>query len=157
MQGINGDADIENSIRDTVGEGKGRTIQGNSIQFSHFSHLVVSNYLKPLDCRTPGFPIHHQLRSLIKLMSIGLVMSSNHLILCHPLLRTSIMPIIWVFSSESVLCIMWTNYWSFTFSISPSNEYSGLISFRMDWLDILPVKGTLKSLLQHYNSKASIL
>ena len=96
--------------------------------------------------------------SLIKLMSIGSVMPFNHLIFCCPLLlRTSIVPSIWVFSNESVLCIMWPKYWSFSFSISPSNEYSGLISLRMDWLDLLPVKVTLKSVLQHYSSKASIL
>ena len=85
-------------------------------------------------------------------------MPSNHLILCHPLLLLpSIFPSIRVFSNESVLCIRWSKYWSFIFNISPSNEYSGLISFRMDWLDLLAVQGTLKSLLQHYSSKASIL
>ena len=97
-------------------------------------------------------------RSLLKLMSIELVMPSNYLILCHPLLLPpSIFPSIRVFSNESVLCIKWPNYWSSSFSISPSNEYSGLISFRMDWLDLLAVQGTLKSLLQHHSSKASIL
>ena len=96
-------------------------------------------------------------RSLFKLMSIKLVIPSNHLILCHPfLLPPSIFPGIRVFSSESVLCIKWPNYRSFSFSIIPSNEYSGLISFRMDWLDLLAVQGTLKS-LQHHSSKASIL
>ena len=95
-------------------------------------------------------------QSLLKLMSIELVMPSNHLILCRPLLlRPSIFPSIKVFSNESVLSIRWPNYRSFSFSISPSNEYSGLISFRMDWLDLLAVQGTLKSLLQHHNSKAS--
>ena len=85
-------------------------------------------------------------------------MPSNHLILCHPLLLLpSISPSIWVFSNESVLCIRWPKYWSFRFSISPSNEYSGLSSFRMDWLDLLAVQGTLKSLLQHHSSRASIL
>ena len=84
-------------------------------------------------------------------------MPSNHLILCHPLLLPSIFPSIRVFSSESVLCIRWPNYWSFSFSISPSSEYSGLISFSMDWLDLLAVQGTLKSLLQHHSPKASIL
>ena len=93
---------------------------------------------------------------LLKLMSIKLVMVSNHLILCHPLLLLpSIFPNIVVFSNESVLCFRWPKYWSFSFSISPSNEYSGLISFRMDWLDLLAVQGTLKSLLQHHSSKAS--
>ena len=97
-------------------------------------------------------------RSLLKLMSIALVMPSNHLILCCPLLLPpSIFPSIRVFSNESVLCIRWPKYWSFSFNISPSNEYSGLISFRMDWLDLLAVQGTLKSFLQHHSSKASIL
>ena len=96
--------------------------------------------------------------SLLKLMSIKLVMPSNHLILCCPLLLLpSIFPSIRVFSSESVLPIRWPKYWSFSFSISPSNEYSGLISFRMDWLDLFVVQGTLKSLLQHHSSKTSIL
>ena len=97
-------------------------------------------------------------QSLLKLMSIPSVLPSNHLILCHPLLLlSSIFPSIRVFSNESVLRIRWPAYWSFSFSISPSNEYSGLISFRTDWLDFLAVKGTLKSLLQHHSSKASIL
>ena len=96
--------------------------------------------------------------NLLKLMSIKLVMPSNHLILCHPLLLPpSIFPSIRVFSNELVLCIRWLKYWSFSFSISPSNEYSGLISFRMDWLDLLAVQGTLKCLLQYHISKASIL
>ena len=91
-------------------------------------------------------------------MSMESVMPSNHLILCHPLLLLpSIFPRIKVFSSESILHIRWPKYWSFSFSISPSNEHSGLISFRMDWLDLLAVQGTLKSLLQHHSSKASIL
>ena len=90
-------------------------------------------------------------------MSIELMMPSNHLILCRPLLLPSIFPSIRVFSNESVLHIRWPKYWSFSFSISPSHEYSGLISFRMDWLDLLAVQGTLKSLLQHHSSKASIL
>ena len=97
-------------------------------------------------------------RSLLKLMYIALVMPSNHLILCRPLLLPPlIFPNIRVFSNESVLRIRWPNYWSFTFSTSPSNEHSGLISFRMDWLDLLAVQGTLKSLLQHHRSKASVL
>ena len=97
-------------------------------------------------------------RSLLRLMSIESVMSSNHLILCHPLLLLpSIFPSIRVFSNESVLRIRWPKYWNFSFNISPSNEYSGLISFRMDWLDLLAVQGTLKSLLQHHNLRASIL
>ena len=96
--------------------------------------------------------------SLLKLVSIELVMPSNRLILCSPLLLLpSFFPSIKVFSNESVFCIRWPKYWSFSFSISPSNEYSGLISFRMDWLDLLAVQGTLKRLLQHHSSKASIL
>ena len=95
-------------------------------------------------------------RSLSKLLSIDSVMPSNHLILCHPLLLlSSIFPRIRVFSKESALCIRWSKYWSFT--ISPSNEYLGLISFRIDWFDLLAVQGTLKSLLQHHSSKASVL
>ena len=96
-------------------------------------------------------------RSSPKPMSIETVMPSNHLILCHPLLLLpSIFPSIKVFSNESALCIRWPKCWSFSFSISPSNEHPGLISFRMDWLDLLAVQGTLKSLLQHHSSKASI-
>ena len=91
-------------------------------------------------------------------MSIGLVIPSNYLILCRPLLLLpSIFPSVWVFSNESALCIRWAKYWSFSFNISPSNEHPGLISFRMDWLDLFAVQGTLKSLLQHHNSKASVL
>ena len=97
-------------------------------------------------------------QSLLKLMSITLVMPSNHLILCHPLLLPpSIFPSIRVLSNESVLHMRWPKYWSFSFSISPSNEHQELISFRMDWLDLLAVQGTLKSLLQHHSSKAAIL
>ena len=96
-------------------------------------------------------------QSLLKLMSIELVMPSNHLIFCHPLLLRSVFPSIRVFSSELALRIMWPKYWSFSFSLSPSNEYSGLISFRIDWFDLLAVQGTLQSLLQHHSSKASII
>ena len=111
-----------------------------------------------MDCNTSAFPVHHQSQSLLKLMSIESVTPSNHLILCHPLLLLpSIIPSIRVFSSELVLHIRWPNYWSFSFSNSPSNDYSGLISFRMDWLDFLAVQGTLKSLLQHHSWKESIL
>ena len=130
---------------------------------SHRVHLSFSSVAQscptlcdPMDCSTPGLPVHHQ--SLLKHMSIASVMPSNHLILCHPLLlRPSIFPRIRVFSNESVLRIRWPKYWSFIFSISPSNEYSGLISFRMDWLDFLSVQVTLKSLLQDHSSKASVL
>ena len=100
----------------------------------------------------PGFSVHHQLPEPIRS-----VMPSNHLILCHPLLLLSIFPSIRVFSNESALHIRWPKYWSFSFSISPSYEYSGLISFRIDWLDLLAVQETLKSLLQHHSSKTSIL
>ena len=111
-----------------------------------------------MNCSTPGLPAHHQLWSLSKLMSIESLMPSNHLILCHPLLLLpSMFPRIKVFSNESALPIRWPKYWSFSFNISPSNEHPGLISFSMDWLDLLAVQGTLKSLLQHHSSKASIL
>ena len=112
----------------------------------------------PMGYSSPGFPVLHYLRSLLKFMSIASVILSNHLIICCPLLLLpSIFPSIRVFSKESVLHIRWPNYWSFSFSISPSNEYSGLISFRINWLDVLAVQGTLKSLLQHHSSKALIL
>ena len=108
-----------------------------------------------MDCSTPGFPVLHHLPALVQ---IELVMPSNHLILCCPLLLLpSILSSIKVFSNESALRIRWPKYWSFSFSISPSNEYSGLISFRMDWLDLLAAQGTLKSLLQYHSSKASVL
>ena len=111
-----------------------------------------------MDCSTPGFPVHTNSQSLLKLMSIEYMMPSNHFIFCCPLLLLpSIFPSIRVFSNESVLCIRWPKDWSFSFIISPSNEYPELISFRMDWLDLLAVQGTLKSLLQHHSSKASIL
>ena len=104
----------------------------------------------------PGLPVHHQLSEFTQIMSIESVMSSNHLILCCLLLLLlSIIPSIRVFSNESLLCIRWPKY--FSFSLSSSNEYSGLISFRIDWLDLLATQGTLKSLLQHHSSKASIL
>ena len=108
-----------------------------------------------MDCSMPGFPVIHHLQGLLKLMSIELVMPSTHLILYHLLLLLpSIFPSIRVFSNESALCIRWPKYWSFSFSISPSNEYSGLISFTIGWFDLLAVQGTLKSLLQHHSSKA---
>ena len=106
---------------------------------------------------TPDLPVLHQLREFTQSHVHQSVMPSNHLILCHPLLLLpSIFPSIRVFSKESVLHIRWPKYWSFRFSISPSNEYPGLISLRMDWLDLLAVQGTLKSFLQHHSSKASI-
>ena len=116
------------------------------------------NSLWPHGLRMPGFPVHHQLLELAQTHVHWLAMPSNHLILCCPLLLLpSIFPSIRVFSNESVVCIRWPKYWSFNFSVSPSNEYSGLISFRIDWFDLLAVQGTLKSFLQHHSSKASIL
>ena len=112
----------------------------------------------PMNHSTPGPPVHHQLPSLPKLMCIESVMPSSHLILCRPLLfLPPIPPSIRVFSNESALHMRWPKYWSFSLSISPSNEHPGLVSFRMDWLDLLAGQGTLKSLLQHHSSKASIL
>ena len=126
----------------------------------HFSS-VAQSYLTlcdPMDCTTPGFLALHQIPEFTQTHVHESVMPSNHLILCRPLLLPpSILPSIKVFSNESALRIRWPKYWSFSFSISPSNEYSGLMSFRMNWLDLLAVQGTLKSLLQHHNSKASIL
>ena len=117
-----------------------------SVQFS--SVTVVPNSLRPRGLKL----------SLLKLMSIESVMPSNHLIFCHPLLLLpSIFPSIRVFSNESALHIRWPKYWSCSFSISPSNEHPGLISFRMDWLDLLAVQGALKSLMQHHSLKASVL
>ena len=117
-----------------------------------FSHSVVFDSATPWTAACQASLSITNSQSLLKFMSITLVMPSNHLIVCHPLLLPpAIFPSIRVFSNESVLCIRWPKYWSFSFSISPSNEYSGLISFRMDWLDLLAVQGTLKSLLQHHS------
>ena len=133
-----------------------RTIT-SSVQFSSVTQLGLT-LCDPMDSSTPDLPVHHQLLELVQLMSIESVMPSNHLILCHfLLLLPSTFPNIRVFSNKSALCIRWPKYWSFSFSISPSLEYSGLISFRIDCLDLLAVQGTLKSLLQHHSSKASIL
>ena len=111
-----------------------------------------------MESSVPGFLSITNSWSLLKLISLELMMPSNHLVLCCPLLLpSSISPSIRVFSNESALCIRWPKYWSFSFSIIPSKEHPGLISFRMDWLDLLAVQGTLKSLLQHHSSKASIL
>ena len=129
------------------------------ISFSvQFSCLVVCDSVTPgTAARQASLSITNS-QSLLRLTSIELVMPSNHLYLCHPLLLPpSIPPNIRVFSNESVLHIRWPKYWSFSFNINPSNEYSVLISFRMDWLDLFAVQGTLKSLLQHHSSKASIL
>ena len=112
----------------------------------------------PMDCRTPGFPVHHQLPEFTQTHAHQIVNATQT---SHPLssllLPPSVFPSIRIFSSESVFHIRWTKYWSFSFSISPSNKYSGMISFRMDWLGLVAVQGTLKSLLQHHSSKASIL
>ena len=124
------------------------------IQFSSVTqlYLILCN---PMDCFMPGFPVRHQLLELLKLMFVKSVIPSNHLILCTPLLfLPSVFPGIRVFSSESVLCIRWPKYWSFSFSISPSSEYSEWISLRNDWFDLLAGQGTL---LQHHSSKVSIL
>ena len=123
-----------------------------------FSHSVVFNSVTPWTITRQASLSITSSQSSLKLMSIKWVMPSNHLILCRPLLfLPSIFPRIRVFSNESVLCIRWPKCCSFSFSISPSNEHPGLISFRMDWLDLLVVQGTLKSLLQHHSSKASVL
>ena len=126
----------------------------------HFSSGAQScpTLCNPMDCRRQASLSITNYQSLLKLMSIESVMPSNHLILCHPFpLPPSIFPSIRVFSNESLLCIRWPKYWSFSFSISPSNRHPGLISFRMDWLELLAVQETLKRLLQHHSSKASIL
>ena len=110
----------------------------------------------PMDCIMPGFLSFTVSQNLFKLRSIELVMPSNHLMFCHHLLLPSIFPRIRVFSNESALCIRWPNYWNFSFSISSSNKYSGLTSFRIDWFDLPAVQWTLKSLLQHHSLKASV-
>ena len=127
------------------------------IQFSSVAQSCPT-LCDPMNRSTPGLPVHHQLPELTHLMCIESVMPSSHLILCCPLLLLpSIYPSIWVFSNESTLRMRWPKCWSFSLSISPSTEHPGLISFRMDWLDLLAVQGTLKSLHQHHSSKASIL
>ena len=131
---------------------KCRLIQFSSVQ--SFSRVLL--FATPWTAARQASLSITNSRSLLKLMSIELVIPSNHLILCHPLLLPSVVPSIRIFSNESVLHIRWPKYWSFSFSITPSNEYSGLIAFRMDWLDLLAVQGTLESLLQHHSSKASI-
>ena len=132
---------------------------GDGCQIHQFSSVAQScpTLCNSMDCSMPDLTTITNSQSFLKLMSIESVMPSNYLILCHPLLLLLIFPSIRIFSNESVLHIRWPKYWSFSFSISPSNEYSGLISFRMDWLDLLAVQGTLKSLLQDHSSKASIL
>ena len=127
-----------------------------SVQFSSVAQSRPT-LCDPMDCSMPGLPVHHHLPEF-KLTSIESVMPSSHLILCHPLLLLPpIPPSIRVFFNESALHMRWPKYWSFSFNISPSDEHSGLISFRMERLDLLAVQGTLKSLLQHHSSKVSIL
>ena len=125
-------------------------------QFSSFQHAVMYNFLRLHGLQHTRPPCPSPAARVYSLMSITSVMLSNRFSLCHPLLLLpSIFPSIRVFSNESALCTRWPKYWSLSFSISPSNEYSGLISFRMDWFDFLAVQGTLKSLLQHHSSKSS--
>ena len=124
-----------------------------SVQFSQSCSIFVTPWTA---ARQASFFITNS-RSILKLMSIETVMPSNHLIPCHPLLPPLIFPSFRFFSNESLLRMRWTKYWSFSFNFSPSNEHRGLISFRMNWLDLLAVQGTYKSLLQHHSSKASIL
>ena len=131
--------------------------KGTSVQFSS----VTQSYLTlcdPMNCSTPGLPVHHQLLESTQTHVHWVGMPSNHLILCHPLLLLpSIFPSIRIFSNESVLRIRWPKYWTFSFSISSTKEYSGFISFRIDCFDLLAVSGTLKNLIQHYSSEAFIL
>ena len=127
-------------------------------QFSSVQSLSRVRLCDPMNCSMPGLPVHHQLLEFTQTQSTELVMPSTHLILCRPLLLLPpIPPSIRIFSSESTLHTRWPKYWSFSFSIILSKEIPGLISFGMDWLDLLAVQGTLKSLLQHHSSKASIL
>ena len=130
-----------------------KVFRSESVQFSPVAQSCPT-LCDPMNHSTPGLPVYHQLLEFTKPMSIESVMPSNYLILCRPLLLLpSIFPSIRVFSNESALPIKWPKYWSFSFSIRPSNEYSGLISFKMDWLDLLAVQGTLKSFLQHHSQK----
>ena len=130
------------------------------VEFFQFSSVAQScpTLCDPMNRSTPGLPVHHQLLEFTQTHVHESVMPSNHLILCCPLLLPpSVLPTIRVFSNESALRIRWPKYWSFSFNISPFSEHPGLISFRMDWLDLLAVQGTLMNLLQHHSSKASIL
>ena len=135
----------------------GHRESGLPVQFSSVAHSCLTLF-DPMDCSTPGFPVHHQLPELAQshVHQISDAIQPSHPLLAL-FLSPSIFPSIRVFSNESALCIRWPKYWSFSFNITPSIEHSGLISFRMDWLDLLAVQGTLKSLLQHHSSKASIL
>ena len=133
------------------------TIIHYSVQFSSVAQSCPT-LCDPMNCSTLGFPVHHHLLEFTQTQVHRVGMPSSHLVLCRPLLLLpSIPPSIRVFSSESTLRMRWPKYWSFSFSIIPSKEHPGLISFRMDWLDLLAVQGTLKSLLQHHSSEASIL
>ena len=132
-------------------------ISSSPVQFSSVAQLCPT-LCDPVNHSTPSLPVHHQLPEFTQSASIKSVMPSSHLILCHPfLLLPPIPPSIRVFSNESTLRMRWPKYWSFSFSIIPSKEHPGLISFKMDWLDLLAVQGTLKSFLQHHSSNASIL
>ena len=133
----------------------GNILQDTQFQFSSVTRIRLFATPWTAACQASLSITNSQ--TLLKLRSIESLMPSNHLILCHPLLPPLLFPSIRVFSNESVLRIRWPKYWRFSFSISPSNEYSGQISFKIDWLDLLAVQGTLKSLLQHHSSKASIL
>ena len=127
--------------------------------FIQFSSVAQScpTLCDPMDCRAPGLLVHPQLLEFTQTPVHWVGEPSNHLILCHSLILPSIFPSIRVFSNESAICIRWPKYWSFSFGMSPSNEHPGLISFRMEWLDLIAVQETLKSLLKHHSSKASIL
>ena len=128
-----------------------------SVQISSVAQSCLT-LCDPMDCSTPGLHVHHQLPSLTHIMSFELVIPSNNLIFCRPLLLLpSIHTSLRIFSNESILCIRFPKCWSFSFNINPSNEYSGLISFRVDWFDLLAVQGTHKGLLQNHSSKASVL
>ena len=140
------------------GSVRGQQLQQHRQMANALVDVQFSSVADPMNCSKPGLPVHHQLPSSPKLMSVELVMPSSHLILCHPpLLLPPVPPSIKDFSNESTLHMRWAKYWSFSFSISPSNEHSGLISFRINWFDLLVVQGTVKSLLQHHSSKVSIL
>ena len=158
-ESVNQRTEKENSSNPSNREGRLKHGNTQSLQFSSVQLLNrVRLFATPQTAARQASLSITNSRSLLKLMSIELVMPSNHLILCHPLLLLpSVFPSIRVFSSESDLHIRPPKYWSFRFSISPSNEYSGLISFRIDWFDLPAVQGTLKSLLQHHSSKASVL
>ena len=143
-------AEVELSQHNALDE-----INVKSVQFSSVTQSCMT-LCDPMNRSMPGLPVHHQLLDITQTPVHELVTPSSHLILYCPLLRLlSIFPSIRVFSNESALLIRWPKYWSFNFSISPSNEHPGLISFRMDWFDLLAVQGTLKSLLQHHSSRAS--